>query len=224
MSDLAHSGQRACVLPVSIIVPPQWTPGPQRTFLRVSIIQNVILFAALALKCIEIHGGLHGRVVLKAPSCPAAAALQWLCGPALLCSHKQNVSKAEIHIMWWLWWTCNCRSQSHVPTFLFTSFNSFLEKCCVLFGKEKERECLGNFFCIIPLQTVPFLFAVLAIRFMLCQKSAMHEKLPPHVSTSTCSQPDSLAVSQWAKLQSEPESCVLPSRETCLMKTNKRQI
>lgn len=59
---------------------------------------------------------------------------------------------------------------------------------------------------------------------MVCQKSAMHEKLPPHAYTSTCYQPLSLSVSQWTKLQSEPESCVLPSRETCLMRTDKRLI
>lgn len=95
LSHLAHSGQRLCALPVSIIVSPQWTPVPQGTFLPQSIIHNVILFASLALKCIGVHGGLHGRVVLKAPSCLAAAALQQLCGPALLCSQKQNVSKRK---------------------------------------------------------------------------------------------------------------------------------
>ena len=59
---------------------------------------------------------------------------------------------------------------------------------------------------------------------MVCQKSAMHEKLPPHASTSTCFQPLSLSVSQWSELQSEPESCVLPSRETCLMRADKRPV
>ena len=40
---------------------------------------------------------------------------------------------------------------------------------------------------------------------MVCQKSVMHEKLPPHASdTATCPQPASLSLSQWAKLQSEP--------------------
>lgn len=95
VSHLAYSGQRACVRPLSIIVSPQWASVPQGTFLPQSVIHNVILLTALALKSIEIHGGLHGRVVLKAPSCPAAAALQWLCGPALLCSRKQNVSKRK---------------------------------------------------------------------------------------------------------------------------------
>lgn len=95
LSHLVYSGQRACALPVSIIVSPQRTPVPQGTFLPQSIIRNVILLTFLALKSIEIHGGLHGRLVLKAPSCPAAAALQWMCGPPLPCSQKQNVSKRK---------------------------------------------------------------------------------------------------------------------------------
>lgn len=201
-SHLALSGLRACALPVSIIVSPQWTPVPQGTFLPQSIIQNVILLAALALKSIEIHGGLHGRVVLKAPSCPAAAALQWLCGPALLLP-KVKCVKAEIHIMWWLWWTCICRSQLHIPNFLFTSFNFFFFFCLLSWEWlfccfEKQRGMFRLFFLLFPFKQPLSLSAVLAIRFMVCQKSAMHEKLPPHASTSTCFQPLSLSVSQWA--------------------------
>lgn len=89
IAHLVYSGQRACLLPVPIIVSPQWAPVPQGAFLPQSIIQNVILLTPLALKSIEIHGGLHGRLVLKAPSCPAAAALQWVCGPPLLCSQQK---------------------------------------------------------------------------------------------------------------------------------------
>lgn len=119
------SGQRACVLPVSIIVSPQWTPVPQRTFLPWSIIQNVVLLAALALKSIEIHGGFYGSVVLKAPSCPAAAVLQWLCGPALLCNQEQNVSKRKSISRDGCGGPASVRSQPRIPTFLFTLFNSF---------------------------------------------------------------------------------------------------
>lgn len=67
---------------------------------------------------------------------------------------------------------------------------------------------------IPPFKQSLLFFAVLAIRFMVCQKSAMHVKLPLCAFISTCLQPFSLLVSQWAKLQSQPESCVLPSRET----------
>lgn len=68
-------------------------------------------------------------------------------------------------------------------------------------------------FLLIPLQIVPSLFCSLS-NSIYGQKSAMHVKLPPHPFISTCFQPLSLSVSQWAKLQSEPESCALPSRET----------
>lgn len=94
-THLVYFGQRACALPVSIIVSPQWTPVPQGTFLLQSIIQNVILLTSLPLKSIEVHGGLHGRVVFKAPLCSATAALQWICGPPLPCSQKKNVSKRK---------------------------------------------------------------------------------------------------------------------------------
>lgn len=57
MSYLAHFWQSTCVLPVSIVVSPQRTPVPQRTFLLVTIIQNVIFLAHL-LKSIETHCGL----------------------------------------------------------------------------------------------------------------------------------------------------------------------
>lgn len=95
LSHLGHPGKSACALSVSVIVSPQWTPGPQRAFLPQTIIQNVILVTSLALKSIEIHGGLHGRVLLKAASCPAAAVPQWMCGPPLQRSQKQNVSKRK---------------------------------------------------------------------------------------------------------------------------------
>lgn len=102
-------------------------------------------------------------------------------------------------------------------------FFPFLEKGRSAVVKKQKKEKLF-FSSSVPFKrSFPF-FAVLAIRFMVCQKSAMHEKLPPHASTSTCFQPLSLSVSQWAKLQSEPESCVLPSRETCLMRTDKRPV
>lgn len=99
LSHLANSGLWASAVTVPITAPPQWSSVPQRTFLLWGIIQNVTVLAALALKSIDIHDGVHGRIVLKAASCPAAAALQWLCGPALPCSQKQ-MHQAEIHIMW----------------------------------------------------------------------------------------------------------------------------
>lgn len=143
LSHLVYSGQRACALPVLIIVSPQWTPVPQGTFLPQSIIQNVILLTFLALKSIEIHGGLHGRLVLKAPSCPAAAALQWMCGPPLLCSQKQNVSKRK---------STSCdgcgrpASADHSLIYLVSCspffnffFLSFLRKAGLLFWKAKKE-------------------------------------------------------------------------------------
>lgn len=141
LSHLADSGQGACVVPLSIIVFPQGASGPQGAFLP-SIIQNVILLAALSLKSIEIHGGLHGRVALKAPSCPAAAAaaaaLQWSCGPAPLSSDRHNVSERK---------STSCEgcggpaSADHNLTYL-TSFSplstSFLRRHGPLFWKAKE--------------------------------------------------------------------------------------
>lgn len=180
-SHLARSGQRACSLPVSIIVPPQWSPVPQRAFLLWSVIHNPVLLAGLSLKSIEIHSSLHGRVVLKAPSCPAAAALQWLCGPALLWSHKQNVSKRKSTSCDACGGPTSADLQAYVPYFLFTSFNFYFLRSLKRKKERKQRRMHE----LIPLQTVPFLFAVLAIRFMVCQKSAMHDKLQPHSTSLT---------------------------------------
>lgn len=132
ITHLVYFGQRACALPVSIIVSPQWTPVPQGTFLLQSIIQNVILLTPLPLKSIEVHGGLHGRVVFKAPLCSAAAALQWNLWPSLAVQPKEKCVKAEIHVIWWLRWTCVCITKSHTLNFLFTSlklpFSCFLRR------------------------------------------------------------------------------------------------
>lgn len=126
LSHLADSGQGACVLPVSIIVPLQRAPVPQGAFLPQRIIQNAALLAALVLKSIDIHGGRHGRVVLKAPSCPAAAAPQcFVCWP-LLCRAARSKRRqsgnprhvtpvvADLHL----------QPQRLIPNFLFISFNS----------------------------------------------------------------------------------------------------
>lgn len=186
LSHLVHSWQRACVLLVSITASPQWALVPQGAFLPQGIIQDVILLTSLLLNFIEIHGWLHGRVVLKAPSCRAADDRQWTCGPPPLCSQRHNVSKRKST-------SCDgcggpASAASHTPNFLFSSFfapyplpfASFL-----LFCKAKKK---GHSFCITPLQKVPFLFAVLTIWFMVCQKSAIHEK-PAHLwSRSTCLQ------------------------------------
>lgn len=156
LSHLAHSWQRACVLLVSITVSPQWALVPQGAFLPQSIIQDVILLTSLLLKSIEIHGWLHGRVVLKAPSRPAAAARQWTCGPPLLCSQKHNVSKRKST-------SCDgcggpASAASHTPNFLFPSFfcplpTSFCVFLAVLQSKEKR-----TFFLYHSPSTGPFSF------------------------------------------------------------------
>lgn len=228
-THLVYFGQRACALPVSIIVSPHWTPVPQGTFLLQSIIQNVILLTSPPFKSIEVHGRLHGRVVFKAPLCSAAAALQWICGPPLPSSQKKNVSKrkstssdgcggpASALQSLTHWISCSPLLSHLFPVSWEGLFCSF----------EKQRKTgipAFFFFFNAPLQKSPLsFFDGLAIRFMVCQKSAMHEKPPPLASASTCFQLFSVTVSQWAELWSEPESCALPSRETSLMRTDKRQ-
>ena len=161
-AHLSHSGKRACVLPVSIIVPLQWAPVPQGAFLPQSIIQNVILLTALPLKSIGIHGGLHGRLVLKAPSCPAAAALQRLCGPAPLCyaaNSKVCQSGNLRHVMGCGGLASADHSFTYLsscsPLWLVLVFSLSWEEpvCCC--EKAKER---SFFFLISPLQTIPFPF------------------------------------------------------------------
>lgn len=202
----------AWVLLVSIIVSPQWTPVPQGAFLPQSIIHDVTcVLTSLELKSIEIHGGLHGRLVLKAPSCLAAAALQWMCGPPLLHSRKLNVSKRKSTSCD----GCGGLTSADQPIScspLFQFFFHFSRSANLLFWKAKKEGHSG---------ALPFkqsLFAVLAIRFMVCQKSAMHEKPPPAPASS----PLTVSFPQWAKLWYEPESCALPSRESCLMRLDKR--
>lgn len=154
LSHLMNSG--ACVLLVSIIVSPQRTPVPQGTFLPQSIIHNVTVLTSLELKSIEIHGGLHGRLVLKAPSCLAAAALQRMCGPPLLHSRKLNVSKRKST-------SCDAVVDLHLQITVsfnqfpvhpfFSFFFHFLRSAKLLFWKAKKEGHSSS----LPPQTVPFL-------------------------------------------------------------------
>lgn len=75
--------------------------------------------------------------------------------PSPAAQPKATCVKAEIHVMWRLWWPYICRSESHLTNFLFTPFSvffPFLEKRWSFVLKSKER----GTFKLAPLQTVPF--------------------------------------------------------------------
>lgn len=164
LSHLVYFGQSALL--VSSIASPHWSRVPQGTLLLQAVIHIAIFLAALALKSIDIHGGLHGRAVLKAPS---AAAPHWLCGPATSAQLKAKRVKAEIHIMWQLWWTCIGRSKPHIPSFSPLLLSTFPDELQPADLRRKKM-------FVIPLQTVPFLSFFCSLCNLMCQKSAKHEK------------------------------------------------
>lgn len=189
-SHLAYCGQRARVVPLSTAVSLQWASVPKGAFLLQSIIQNVILLAAPALKSIEIHSVLHGRLVLKASSRPAAAALGMI---VVRRAAESTLCQAEIHVMWWLWWPASV-DHSHTvwfPAHLGLFFSPFLRTNSLLKNKVG-----GSFFFKQSLSLFSFFFAVQAIWFMVCQKISNAWETATSLS-STCLEPFSLSVSQW---------------------------
>lgn len=150
-----------------------------------------------------------------------------VCGVSLpCCAAESKCVKAEIHTMW-LWWTCVSRSQPSLTFFSFLSYFSYeLFVCSAAAGK---RNLLTFFF----FSNIPLFF--FSLRFTVCQKSAMHEKLPPLWSSlaSPASPYSSFCFlngleSTWASLVRQAKSFVLRGQtkagfrsglETCFTNT-----
>ena len=141
------------------------------------------------------------------------------CVPALLCCWKQMCQSGNPHHVT----MANlCSSITALAHFLFSLYLLyFLWTVCLLCcGREKESAYV--FFLLF--KHPPFLCAVCAIRFMVCQKSAMHEKLPPLWSCLASPASPYSSFCFLNGLESTWASLVHQSKELCLVRTDKSRL